>query len=80
MKCLIGFAPHGHATFVSPVYKGSASDKQIVEESGLLDLLEEGDSLLADKGFQIQDLCASRGVRGNFLPFCQGFARCSQLM
>ena len=35
---------------------GDASDKQIVKESGLLDLLEKGDSVMADKGFLIQDL------------------------
>lgn len=39
VKCLIGNAPHGHVTFVSPVFEGSASDRQIVEESGLLELL-----------------------------------------
>ena len=72
MKCLIGIAPRGHVTLVSPFYEGSPSDKQIVEESGLLDLLEEGDSLMADNGFQIQDLCAFHGVRVNIPPFHQG--------
>ena len=35
---------------------GNASDEQIVKESRLLDLLEKGDSVMADKGFLIQDL------------------------
>ena len=39
---------------------GNASDKQIVKESGLLDLLEKGDSVMAVKGFLIQDLLATR--------------------
>ena len=29
---------------------GNACDKQIVKESGLLNLLEKGDSAMADKG------------------------------
>ena len=41
---------------------GNAFDKQIVKESGLLDLLEKGDSVMADKGFLIQDLLDPLGV------------------
>ena len=72
VKCLIGIAPHGHVTFVSPVFEGSASDRQIVEESGLLELLERGDSIMAGKGFKIQDLCAGIGVKVNIPPLRQG--------
>ena len=35
---------------------GNASDEQIVKESRPLDLFEKGDSVMADKGFLIQDL------------------------
>ena len=50
--------------FTSQLYEGSISDKQIVERSGFLDILrkkltvseiKKGDSLMADKGFDIQD-------------------------
>ena len=44
---------------------GNAFDKQIVKESGLLDLLEKGDSVMADKGFLIQDLLDPLGVTLN---------------
>ena len=54
------------------MYEGSASDRHIVEDSGLLDLLERGDSVMADKGFQVQDLCASLGVKVNIPPLHQG--------
>ena len=47
---------------------GNASDKQIVKESGLLDLLEKGDSVMADKGFLIQDLLDPLGVTLNMPP------------
>ena len=41
---------------------GNASDKQIVKESGLLD------SVMADKGFLIQDLLDPLGVTLNMPP------------
>ena len=50
-KILIGIAPHGEVIFVSKAFGGRTTDSQIVNESGLLDLLESQDIVLADKGF-----------------------------
>lgn len=72
VKCLIGIAPHGHVTFVSPVFEGSISDRAITEQSNLLALLERGDSVMADKGFDVQDLLITHGVRLNIPPFKKG--------
>ena len=72
VKCLIGIAPHGHVTFVSSVFEGSISDRAITEQSGLLEKLDRGDSVMADKGFDIQDLLVTRGVRLNIPPFKKG--------
>ena len=50
----MGVSPTGVVTFLSKLLGGgggNASDKQIVEESGLLDLLEKGDSVMADMRF-----------------------------
>ena len=55
-------------TFMSRLWGGNASDKQIVKESGLLDLLEAGDSVMADKGFIIEDLLDPLGVALNMPP------------
>ena len=50
--------------FVSQLYTGSISDEQIVKRSGFLELLsskkevsevEDGDSIMADKGFDIEE-------------------------
>lgn len=68
-KGLIGIAPHGAVTFVSELYGGHCSDKAIVEDCGILQLLEESDSVMADRGFEIQDLLAKKKVYLNIPPF-----------
>jgi hypothetical protein len=73
---LVGVTPAGAVSFVSALYAGSISDKQITIESGLLDLLEAGDTVMADKGFLIQDLLSLREcslVIPNFLSNKQQF-------
>ncbi|KAJ8676019.1 hypothetical protein QAD02_011805 [Eretmocerus hayati] len=50
-KVLIGITPSGFISFVSKVAGGRKSDSQITIDSGLIKLLEEGDTVLADKGF-----------------------------
>ena len=50
LKFLIGIAPDGQITFVSPVYGGRVTDCQLTTESGILLLLEVGDEIMADKG------------------------------
>ena len=61
--------PSGVVTFIFPTYEGSISDRKLVGVYGLLDLLETSDEVMADKGFQIQDLLAPLGVRLNIPPF-----------
>ncbi|XP_065890698.1 uncharacterized protein [Dysidea avara] len=72
IKVLIGVTPSGAISFVSEAYEGSISDRKLVEVSGLLDKLEPGDEVMADKGFTIHDLLIPRGVRLNIPPFLQG--------
>ena len=71
-KVLVGISPSGVITFVSKLYAGSISDKELTRNSGILDLLEPGDSVMADRGFDIQDDLALLGVRLNIPPFLKG--------
>ena len=50
-KLLIGVAPNGVITFVSDLYPGAISDKNITLQSGILEQISEGDLILADKRF-----------------------------
>ncbi len=68
-KALIGISPSGAITFVSQLFPGSISDKQLTRRSGLYDLLEAGDSVMADRGFDIQDDLTVLGVQLNMPPF-----------
>ncbi|XP_069105937.1 uncharacterized protein [Argopecten irradians] len=69
LKFLIGITPSGVISFVSEAWGGRISDRQIVIESGLLDLLEPGDNVMADKGFTIADLLKERLCTLNIPPF-----------
>ncbi|XP_046364948.2 uncharacterized protein LOC124141094 [Haliotis rufescens] len=61
-KALVGVTPNGVVSFVSDLWSGSISDRQITVESGLLDLCDVGDAIMADKGFTISDLTTPRGI------------------
>lgn len=67
-KALVGISPNGCITFVSDLYGGSTSDKELTKQSGLLDLLNPGDQVMADKGFTIADVLPN-GVTLNIPPF-----------
>lgn len=57
-------------TYVSKLYPGSISDKEIVKQSGLVNHMASGDLIPADKGFLIQDI-VPKGVSVNIPPFSQ---------
>lgn len=60
VKFLLGISPQGAVIFLSQAYGGRASDKVITEESGVLDLLDYGDIVLADRGFLIAESVGMR--------------------
>lgn len=69
LKGLVGISPGGAMTFLSQLYTGCISDREIVVRSGLLDLpFDQSDTVMADKGFTIEDLLPL-GVTLNLPPF-----------
>ena len=65
VKVLVGSSPGGLLSYISPAYGGSASDRSIIEVSDMPQSCSRGDSIMADKGFDIQDLCAPYDVAVN---------------
>ena len=55
MKFLIGIAPSGFITFISDCYGGRTTDRFICNDSNFYNLLEAGDEIMADRGFQIKE-------------------------
>ncbi len=70
-KGLIGISPAGYPTFISELYTGRSSDKQVTNDCGIFNLLEPGDDVMADRGFDIEDDMPS-GVGLNIPPFLNG--------
>ena len=63
------YAPSGAITFISQLYTGCISDREIVIRSGFLaQAFDDGDTVVDDKGFTIQDLLPL-GTTLNILPF-----------
>ena len=64
-KGLVGIAPNGAFIFVSQLFTGSISDRELTERSSILNLLQyvpAGKSIMADRGFDIQDLLAKYDI------------------
>ena len=72
MKYLVGITPAGAISFLSQGWGGRASDKQITVESGFLNLLQQGDEILADRGFLVRDELAAHGATLKMPYFTKG--------
>ena len=65
----MGITPSGYFSLLSEFWIGSTTDRRITQESGLVDLPEEGDAVMADRGFNIRDILTKMKVYLNILPF-----------
>ena len=54
VKALLGISPKGFSTFIGQLYSSSISDREMVEQSGILNL--PGDSVMADKAFPYKNV------------------------
>ena len=69
LKGLAGILPGGAITLIRQLYTGHISDSEIFTRSGFLNLpFDRGDSVMADKGFTVEDLLPL-GVFLNIPPF-----------
>ena len=68
LKVKVTISPSGAVTFISRLYGGATSDNEITYASGLFHLLEVGDHVMADKGFDIVYDLMSIGVKLNVPP------------
>ena len=61
VKYLVGIDTFtGVFVYISPGFSGNSSDRFTVQHSGLLDELKPGQRILADKGYNVQDLFAQK--------------------
>ena len=88
-KVLVGISPCGLVTFLSPLWGRRVSDREITDwwkmtrcwKKGLSRLvkddkmLEEGDIVMADRGFGVEDILAHKNVRLNDPPRLDGRPR-----
>lgn len=58
--------------FISSAWGGRVSDKVIAQQCGFLDLIDPGDVILANRGFNIHDDIAVRGGRLEIPAFTKG--------
>lgn len=71
-KQLVAISPNGTIIFVSNIYAGSISDAKIVQVSGFLDNVTEGDDIMADRGFNIRHLLLPKKATLNIPAFSHG--------
>lgn len=78
LKALVACDPIGSVLFISELFTGSMSDKQITSESGFLNVLKQlidighivqGDAIMADKGFVVHKELHDLGLALNIPPF-----------
>ncbi len=70
MKGLVACTPSGQLGFVSQLYTGGISDRELFKKSGFLTMPHtRGAMWLVDKGFTIQDLADPLGVTVNMPAF-----------
>lgn len=69
VKILIGVSCSGCIVFISDGFGGRISDKEIVKQSGFLDKILEGDLIMADRGFLIEDLLRTHNATVTYPAF-----------
>lgn len=69
IKFLLGTTPSGLISFLSLPYGGRASDKAITNQSSLYSKVDPFETIMADKGFLIEEECEDNFIRLLRPPF-----------
>ena len=72
MKYLVGITPQGSISFISKGWGGRTSDKHVTENCGFLDNLLPGDIVLADRGFDIDEMVGMMCAEVKIPSFTRG--------
>ena len=72
VKVLLGIAPQGVVSFASESWGGRVSDKYLTEQCGILDNLNPGDIVLADRGFDIAESVGMTQAKLHIPAFTKG--------
>ena len=80
VKFLIAVSPAGTTciSFISQCWGGCVSDKFLTQQSGVLHLLDPGDIVLADRGFDIAEDVRLFGAKLEIPAFTKGKSQLSQ--
>ena len=79
MKFLIGITPQGYVAYISKGWGGRVSDVHLTENCGLLQKLSPGDTILADRGFTVQDSAGMYCAEVRIPPFTRGKKQLSKV-
>lgn len=79
VKFLIGIAPQGVISYVSKGWGGRVSDKYLTENCGILDKLQPGDQVLADRGFNVEESFGMYCAKIVTPPYTKGKKQLSRL-
>lgn len=69
LKTIVGITPGGLISYIPDTHGGSASDRLLVERGNLTRICEPGDSIMCDKGFDVQDVFAPFNIAINVPTF-----------
>lgn len=71
-KFLVGIHVCGAVCFLSDSFEGSVSDRDLFLKCGILSHLNKNDVIMADRGFNIADICNEMGLNVVVPPFLSG--------
>ena len=67
-KAMVAITSSGVVCFFSKLYGGLITDRELFIETGIIDKMDVGDAVMADKGSTVADILNLRGMTLNIPP------------